>query len=165
MSNSSVEKILLPSDRELHDALEHYLLSDPDRQITQLGGVDTLLSAANQAENEGNTSKACTDYEYAAKIEIYQQNKDSAKKCLILAERVTETDGDRAIHKTLLDNMDEIMRISKEYYFSKRNPTAEEKEEEKEAKKEGEDRIIMKNLAEERPPAPGYPSETVISLG
>jgi hypothetical protein len=162
MSNISMEKIVLPQDRDLSIALEHYLLSDPERQTTQFSGVDSLLSAANKAENEGDTSKACSDYEYAARIEIYQQNKDSAKKCIILAERVTKTDEDRATHKTLLDNMDEIMRLSKEYYALKRNPTSEEKEEAKDAKKEGEDRIIANNLAVEQPPAPGYPDETVL---
>ncbi len=113
---------LVPNNQRLKTALEHYLLADTERQMIQFGGVETLEKDAQDARQNGNRKKARVNYEYAAKIEIYRRNRESASNFLVLAEQVTDPeDSEREFHKILLANMDQVMRISEEEYKGRAN--------------------------------------------
>ncbi len=109
------------SNEQVYEALENFLLADPLRQIPQLGGVDAQLRAAEAAKSEGDREVARGRYEMAAKIEIYNGDKESARRNIDLAEQFTNPQDSehRQIHKTLLSHMDEVMKISSDYYANK----------------------------------------------
>ena len=106
------------SNEKVYKALENFLLADPGRQLSQLGGSKGLLADADAAKSRGDNEAARGKYETAAKIEIYKQDKESARRDIDLAEKFTAPDDSqhREIHKTLLSHMDEVMRISSDYY-------------------------------------------------
>jgi hypothetical protein len=109
-------KSLVKSD-EMYYALENFLLRDPERQITQLGGSDRLLSSAESYRTKSENKYAKQDYEMVAKIEIYRGKKDKARRSLLLAQEVTPTDDeDHKLMTVLVDNMDEAIRIARSYY-------------------------------------------------
>src|SRR5712692_6350413 len=81
-SSSLLLKSLVANDQKMYAALQNFLLADPKRQILLLGEVDSLVANGNAARVKGNNQTARADYETAAKIEIYKQNKDSARSCL-----------------------------------------------------------------------------------
>jgi hypothetical protein len=98
-------------------AIEYYLLGDPKRQIEQLGDIDGILKRGDEAKQNNDSTKARYSYETAAKIELYRGEKESLRKFLILAQEVTsETDKYSKFQQTILDNIDETLRIAKEYY-------------------------------------------------
>jgi hypothetical protein len=109
-------KQLVRSD-EMYDAIEFFLLGDPNRQIEQLGDIDGVLEKGNQAKAQSDYVKARYNYETAAKILMYRQNKEGLRKCLVLAQEVTEeSDKHFAFQRTILDNLDEALSVSKKYY-------------------------------------------------
>jgi hypothetical protein len=109
-------KQLVKSD-EMYDAIEYFLLGDPERQIEQLGGVDSLLTAGDAAKSKPDYVKARYNYEAAGKIEMYRRNKEGLRKCLAIAQEVTdESDKHFQYQQTILDNIDEALSVSKEYY-------------------------------------------------
>jgi hypothetical protein len=103
-------------DEEMYYAMERFLLLDPKRQIELLGGIEALRAEGDLAKAEGNLTKARISYENAAKVALYMQDKDAAVKFLMLADEVSEKEEERRIHNKLLKNMEEALRISKEYY-------------------------------------------------
>jgi len=112
---------LAPNDEKLYLALENFLLADPKTQIPNFGGdSDSLIEKGDEARSRGNKMMARANYETAAKIAIFKQNRDRAIRFLALAEEVTETEDTKhsELHKTILANMDKVLRISKEYYRS-----------------------------------------------
>jgi hypothetical protein len=109
-------KQLVQSD-EMYYAIEFFLLGDPARQIEQLGDIEGVLEKANQGKANSDYVKARYNYETAAKIEMYRQNKEALRKCLVLAQEVTEeTDKHFAFQRTILDNLDEALSVSRKYY-------------------------------------------------
>ena len=100
----------------LYEAMQNFLLLDPKSQIPQLGGTDSLIEKGNKAMASGNNLEARVDFETAGRIEIYRLNKESTEKCLLLAERMTESDRASQYHETILQNLDRVMEISKSYY-------------------------------------------------
>ena len=111
---------LLPEDHPLYEALEHFLLADPERQIGQLGGSTILDQKGREGMEKGDKSGAAVNFDYAAKIEIYKQNKEATKRYLELADKVTDTDKDHQFHTILLSDLDEVMRVSGKYQESNR---------------------------------------------
>ena len=110
-------KQLIPENPKLYQAMSNFILADPENQIRQLGGSDSLLTMGNEAVSHKDKFTARLNYEYAAKIEIYKQNKDSVRKFLLLAEEVSEkVDPHREFRETLLANIAEVIRISKLYF-------------------------------------------------
>ena len=106
----------VPRDERLFVALENFLLADPERQVPMLGQTDALVAKGDAATAKGDKLVARISYETAAKIEIYKQNKDSAEKCIRLANALSENnDPHRASYEAMLENMDEVLRISKLY--------------------------------------------------
>lgn len=107
----------LVSSNEMYRAIELFLLGDPKRQIEQLGDVESLLKNGDYAKQRSDNVKARYSYETAAKIELYRQNKESLRRFLVLAQEVTdENDKHQGFQRTLLDNLDEVLRVSKQYY-------------------------------------------------
>ncbi len=120
-------KELTAGDEKMYNALGHFLLADPERQIEQLGGVDKLLESARESQSKGDAQGALVNYDYAAKIEIYHQNKEDTKKYLELAEGVTQTSDEHEMHQTLLADLDRVMKISAEYQKVRESQPKEEK--------------------------------------
>jgi len=113
---------LVPNNEKMFVALQTFLLGDPDRQLPMLGSVDSLSLKAEAENTKGDKWKARIDYETAAKIEIYKENREDAEKFLRHAEELAEEGGQNlAMLEILLTNMDEVMRISKMYYHSNPN--------------------------------------------
>jgi hypothetical protein len=111
-------KQLSPND-DVYFAIEYYLLGDPKRQIEQLGDVEGILKQGDEAKQHQDTTKARYSYETAAKIELYRRRKDNLRKLLILAQDVTPSDEKHfQYQRTMLDNIDEALRIAKDYYAS-----------------------------------------------
>jgi hypothetical protein len=74
------------------------------------------LSKGDSARADGKNMEARANYETAAKIEIYKEDKESARSCLISADEVSEKEQrNHGFHETMLADMDEVMRISKAY--------------------------------------------------
>ncbi len=114
-SLSSLKK-LVADDPKMYSALENFLIVDPERQLPLLDDASTLLAKGNTAKASGNNQTARVDYEVAAKIEIYKQNKESARSFLVLAEEVTdEAEAHYSFQKTMLADMDKVLRISKDF--------------------------------------------------
>jgi CRISPR/Cas system-associated protein Csm6 len=104
-------------DEKVYEALRNFLLADPERQIHELGGTEKLLAEADRAKSKNLEIVARAMYETAAKVAIYKQNKDEARKIISLADEVTKPgDTQKEIHETLISNMDEVMNVSKDYY-------------------------------------------------
>jgi hypothetical protein len=109
-------KGIVGNNQKMYEAMGTFLLAFPERQISQLGEVNSLLAKGDRARANGKNMEARADYETAAKIEIYKQDKDSARSCLISADEVSETEQrNHGYHETMLGDMDEVMRISKAY--------------------------------------------------
>ena len=109
-------KNLVTSDPKMFAALQNFLIVDPERQIPLLDNVNTLLAKGDAAKAQGNKMTARTFYEIAAKIEIYRQDKESARSFLVLAEGVSVMGQlHHEYQETMLADMDKVMRISNEY--------------------------------------------------
>jgi hypothetical protein len=107
---------LVTDDPKMYAALQNFLIVDPERQIPLLDNVTTLLAKGDAAKAQGNNQTARADYEIAAKIEIYKQNKDSATSFLVLAEGVSDEKLQHfGFQETMLADMDKVLRISKAY--------------------------------------------------
>jgi hypothetical protein len=116
---SSRLKDFIPNDEKMFAALQNFLLADPERQVAMLGATDSLLAKGDAAKAKGDKLVARMNYETAAKIEIYKQNRDTAEKSIRLANEVSErNDLHRASYETMLGNMNEVMRVSKLYSAS-----------------------------------------------
>lgn len=109
-------KSLVKSD-DMYYALEYFLLGDPQRQVTQLGDSESLLQKGDDAKSKNNYIIARTNYESAAKVEIYKGNKDAARKCLVKGLEAAEEDDKRSrLMTTLIDSIDEALSVAKSYY-------------------------------------------------
>jgi hypothetical protein len=107
----------LVSSDDMYYAIEFFLLGDPKRQIEQLGDVEGVLKKGDEAKSGSDLVKARYNYETGAKIQMYKQNKEGLRRCLVLAQDVTEeSDKHFGFQRTILDNIDEALRISKQYY-------------------------------------------------
>lgn len=120
-------KGLVANNQRMYFALQNFLLGAPDRQIPLLGEVSLLLARGDASRAKGNNMAARVDYETAAKIEIYKQNKDSARNCLVRAEEVSEKEqAHHEFQETMLADMDEVLRISKGYQSALQELTKEQ---------------------------------------
>jgi hypothetical protein len=106
----------VPKDNELYEPMEFFLLGSPKRQLLQGGDSETLRKAADEAMAKGSKTFARINYESAAKIALYKQDRVSFEQSLEMAEVVTSDDQFGRYHRILLQRIDEAMRIAKEYY-------------------------------------------------
>jgi hypothetical protein len=108
---------LVPNDRSLYEAMEFFLLINPREQISSLGDFATVKRTADEARSAGDDLQARINYETAAKIALYNQNRKLFVSMLTLADGVTPTDQDfAAFHRTLLTKTDEAMRVARDFY-------------------------------------------------
>jgi len=115
--DSLLRKLVQNDDSKLYFAMETFLLEDPASQIPVLGEPPTLIGKADQERAKGNSIIARVNYETAAKIAIYNQDREVTRKSLGLAQEVTNKDDKHLeIQSTMLDNLDEVMRVANEYY-------------------------------------------------
>ena len=115
-SNSSRLKDIVANNRGLYFAMQNFLIISPERQIPQLGGVSLLVARGDAAKAVGKNLEARVDYETAARIEIFKQNKENARNCLKLADGVSENSSQHhEFHETMLADMDEVLRVSKAF--------------------------------------------------
>jgi hypothetical protein len=105
---------LVTNDQKMYAALQNFLLLAPGRQITQLEDASSLVAKGDAARTRGNNLSACVFYETAAKIEIYNQNKEGARICLIRAQGVSELKH-HEFQETMLADMDQVLRVSEAY--------------------------------------------------
>ena len=80
----------LAPNHQIYEAMENFLLGDPKSQIELLGPMEEIEEKAEDAKNKGENLIARAQYETLAKVAIYEQDKDLAKKSLDLASEVTE---------------------------------------------------------------------------
>ena len=104
---------LVPNDY-LYEAMENFLLGDPENQIAQLGDVDSVLRKGDEENSKGQKLMARAQYETSAKIAIYNLDGEAARKILELASQVTDPKDKHAfMQQTILQNLDEVLRVSK----------------------------------------------------
>jgi hypothetical protein len=109
-------KLVVGNNEKMYEAMGTFLLASPEFQIPRLGEVNSHLAKGDKARANGNNMEARVEYETAAKIGIYKQDKESARSCLISADEVSEKEErNHNFHETMLADMDEVMRISKAY--------------------------------------------------
>ena len=107
---------LVTDEPKMYAALQNFLIVDPERQIPLLDSVSALSARGDASKAEGNSLSARADYEVAAKIEIYRQNKVSAMNFLVLAESVSDKKLEHfGYQQTMLANMDKVLSISRAY--------------------------------------------------
>ncbi|MDG6998661.1 MAG: hypothetical protein JRN15_06050 [Nitrososphaerota archaeon] len=74
--------------------------------------MESIIQAGDSAKANGDNLMARVNYETAARIALYEQNKDEVIRCVTLAEQAQP----RELHKTLLSKIDKVMTISHRYY-------------------------------------------------
>src|SRR5579872_2572255 len=98
---------LVPND-ELYDAMENFLLGDPENQIAQLGDAESVMRKGDDEQRKGQKLMARAQYETSAKIAIYNLDAETARTTLELASKVTDPmDRHAGMQKTILQNLDE----------------------------------------------------------
>lgn len=116
---------LAPNDR-IYEAMENFLLGDPENQIQLLGTKDEILGKGDEAKNKGEDLIARAQYETMAKVAIYKQDSELARKSLDLAAQVTDpSDRHARMQKTIQNNMDQVINIARDYYRTKEKIVAE----------------------------------------
>jgi len=119
-------KELVPND-DIYEAMENFLLGDPESQIPQLGTPDVILGKADRAVVKGDDLIARAEFETMAKVAIYQQDRKLTKKSLELASKVTNPSDRHAwMQKTITNNLDIVITIAREYYRTKKIVEADE---------------------------------------
>ena len=107
----------VPEDGALYRAMEFFLLLNPEEQALRLGEPDALKLSADEAKASGNHLLARINYESAAKIALFRQNRTQFTSMVSLADQVTPADQEfAALHRTLLRETDAAMRVARDYY-------------------------------------------------
>lgn len=128
-----VLKSLCGGDDKLHEAMSNFLLLDPKQQEEKIASFSKLLEEGTKALESGDKLRARVDFEIAARLGLYHQDRLSVEKVLRLAEQASEADeARRRLHETLLLNIDRALAIADQYYKYKYVDHAEAKKEEEE---------------------------------
>ena len=116
---------LAPND-EMYEALENFLLGDPESQIQLLGSEDEIIGKGNEAMAKSEDLIARAQFETMAKVAIYKQDPELARESIELASKVTNpTDRHARMQKTIQNNLPQVIKIAREYYRTKERITAE----------------------------------------
>jgi hypothetical protein len=108
---------LVPDNQMLRKAMEYFLLGSPERQLVQLGDVNSLRTEAEKAKAKGDKIRARIHYESAAKVALYEDRLTEFKQSLLLANEVTgKNERYFEFHRTLLQNLDEVRLIADKFY-------------------------------------------------
>jgi hypothetical protein len=114
---------LVSNDKIWYDAMENFLLAEPRREIPELGEARGYYDRARKFEAENDLVMARVQYETAAKIEMYHQNKENTIESLKKANSLADgNEQHREYHETILSNMDKALRIANEYYSTAPTP-------------------------------------------
>lgn len=113
---NDVLKELCGSDEAMRSALSNFLLVDPRLQSQQIGSMDKLSEEANKALATGNKLRARISFEIAVRLALHYQDQVALERNLKLADRVTEEEGRREMHQTLLLNPEKALSIANQYY-------------------------------------------------
>ena len=113
----------VPKGSSLYEAIEFVLLGSPRRQMMQNGDSISLEKVADDSAKARDRVGARINYESAARVALYERDRERFRRMVERAEEFT-SDGQRfsMLHKTLLENLNDILRIATEYYdeFEKR---------------------------------------------
>jgi hypothetical protein len=108
---------LVPRNDELFAAMEFILLGSPERQILQGGDLPALERTAEEAARSGNGTRARIEFESAARVALFEQNKDKLGDMLERADEFSaKGDSFSRMHQILLKNLDKAMGVAREYY-------------------------------------------------
>jgi hypothetical protein len=107
---------LCAGDEELHAALEHFLLINPEMILANLGQVPYWIAKGDASKSKGNMILATMDYETAARIACYENDKEATIRALTLAQATNPNPADAALHMTLLSKLDRVFEISTIHY-------------------------------------------------
>lgn len=102
--------------QDLYEAMEFFILASPKRQALQDGSSASLRKQGDEARQAGNNILARINYESAAKLALYEQDRESLKTLLEMADEVTKVERFKNYHHVLLRNLDQVMKIAKDYY-------------------------------------------------
>jgi hypothetical protein len=116
---------LSPTD-EIYEAMENFLLGNPESQLQMLGTKEELKGKGDEAKSKNEDLIARAQYETMAKVAIYKQDPELVKESLELASEVTNpSDRHAKMQRTIEGNLDEIMKIARDYYQTKEEIKAE----------------------------------------
>jgi hypothetical protein len=107
---------LCGGDKELYDALEHFLLFNPKMILENMGNVPFWLARGDTAKSSGNNLIAAMDYEMAARIACYEEDKETTKNALSSAQSLNPNTEEAALDRILLSKLDKVFEISKVHY-------------------------------------------------
>jgi hypothetical protein len=113
-------------DEELYDALEYFLLLEPREKSATFGTVMGWFEQGDLEKERGNSLTAMVAYECAARIACYENDKETTRKALALADSMNPKPKPASVHKTLLLNLDKVFEIARLYY--KTEASKDEKE-------------------------------------
>jgi hypothetical protein len=117
----------LVQDDNLYEAMENFLLGDPESQISQLGPPADIIARWSKQPSKGESLLARVEYETVAKVAIYEQNPNLAKNSLELASSVTNPNDRHALmQRAILANLNDVIRIASDYYRTKQRVASEE---------------------------------------
>ena len=117
---------LCQGDSRLHKALSNFLLLEPQRQLPFLGTAEDFAKKASSALARNNPIEARTDFETAARIEIYNGNIEKVKTFLEKAQGLPDKYGEES-RLTLLANLERAIEIAAQYFHNKPVPVEVEK--------------------------------------
>jgi hypothetical protein len=107
----------LAKSDDMYHAMENFLLGDPRRQVEELGSEADLIAKGNEDKSKKHFLLARGNYETAARIALFRQNKERTINSIQLARSVTDnSDNHHTLQDTILNNLDEAMRVAGEYY-------------------------------------------------
>jgi hypothetical protein len=107
---------LCAGDEELYKALEHFLLFNPKMILENLGNVPYWMAKADTAKSKGNNLVAAMDYETAARIACYENDKEATRKALAFAEGINPQSAEAALDRVLISKLDKVFEISAIHY-------------------------------------------------
>lgn len=107
---------LTEGDKDLYDALGHYLLVDPKKQIPLLGTAESHFENGLKCMEDGKRSSARWEFELAARIKISSLDIEKAKEYLTFASSVSDSPEQMIYHATILSHLDKVKDIATQYY-------------------------------------------------
>jgi hypothetical protein len=114
-------------DPELYDALKGFLFINPQMIEISLGKASYWLTNGNAARSKGNNREAIADYETAARIACYENDKDAMVRALSLVQEICTEPTKREMNQVLLTKPDRALEIAMIHYKAIPKKEIEEK--------------------------------------
>ena len=103
-------------DDELYNALEDFLLVASPSAKPSFGTVQGWFALADQEKAKGENLSAMVSNECAARVACFENDKETTKKALLLADALNPNPAHATIHKTLLSKLDKVFEIADAFY-------------------------------------------------